>query len=120
MGQSFGTPFAVITQLGDCNLLLLYSTHCVHPFFQEYCDNICLKFCLKRVENNCLECLEVVAHSTDLCNMADSTNVDIILSVETKIDSSIHLGEILPNSYLENVARVNRKRVVMVNCSSKR
>ena len=35
---------------------------------------------------------------------------DIIVGVETKIDSSIHLGEILPNQYLENVVRVDRKR----------
>ena len=52
----------------------------------------------------------IVAHSNDLCNMVDSINPDIIVGVETKIDSSIHLGEILPNQYLENVVMVDRKR----------
>ena len=51
----------------------------------------------------------IVAHSNDLCNMTDSMNPDIIVGVETKIDSSIHLGEILPKQYLENVVRVDRK-----------
>ena len=52
----------------------------------------------------------IVSHSNDLCNMVDSINPDIIVGVETKIDSSIHLGEILPNQYLENVVSVDRKR----------
>ena len=51
-----------------------------------------------------------MAHSNDLCNIIDSMNPDIIVGVETKIDSTIHLGEILPKQYLENVVRVNRKR----------
>ena len=51
-----------------------------------------------------------MAHSTDLCKMVDSINPDIIVSVETKIDSSVHMGEILPKQYLENVVRVDRKR----------
>ena len=51
-----------------------------------------------------------MAHSTDLCNMVNSINPDIIVCVETKIDSSIHMGEILPKQYLENVVRVDRKR----------
>ena len=42
--------------------------------------------------------------------MVDSKNPDIIVGVETKIDSSIHMGEILPKQYLENVVRVDRKR----------
>ena len=42
--------------------------------------------------------------------MVDSVNPDIIVGVETKIDSSIHMGEILPKQYLENVVRVDRKR----------
>ena len=42
--------------------------------------------------------------------MMDSINPDITVGVETKIDSCIHLGEILPNQYLENVVRVDRKR----------
>ena len=33
-----------------------------------------------------------------------------IVSVETKIDSSIHMGEILPKQYFDNVVRVGRKR----------
>ncbi|MCG7878228.1 MAG: endonuclease/exonuclease/phosphatase family protein, partial [Candidatus Thiodiazotropha endolucinida] len=52
----------------------------------------------------------IVAHSTDLCNMVDSIDPDIIVGVETKIDSSIHIGEILPKQFLENVVRVDRKR----------
>ena len=51
----------------------------------------------------------IVAHSADLCNMVDSINPDIIVGVETKIDSSIYMGEILPKQYLENVVRVDRK-----------
>ena len=51
-----------------------------------------------------------MAHSTDLCNMVDSINPDIIVGVETKIDSSIHMGEILPKQHLENVVRADRKR----------
>ena len=42
--------------------------------------------------------------------MANSINSDIIVSVETKIDSSIHMGKILPKQYLEHVVRVDRKR----------
>ena len=42
--------------------------------------------------------------------MIDSINSDIIVGVETKIDSSIYMGEILPKQYLENVVRVDRKR----------
>ena len=42
--------------------------------------------------------------------MVDSLNPDIIVGVETKIDSSIYMGEILPKQYLENVVRVDRKR----------
>ena len=38
----------------------------------------------------------VVAYTTDRCNMVDSINPDIIVRMETKVDSSIHLGEILP------------------------
>ena len=36
----------------------------------------------------------IVAHITDLCNMIDSINPDIIVGVETKIhaDSSIYTG----------------------------
>ena len=34
--------------------------------------------------------------STDLCNVVDSINPDIVVGIETKIDSSIHMGEILP------------------------
>ena len=45
----------------------------------------------------------IVSHSTDLCYM-------FIVSVETKIDSSIHMGEILPKQYFDNVVRVDRKR----------
>ena len=52
----------------------------------------------------------IVAHSNDLCNMGAGINSDIIVGVEAKVDSSIHLGEILPNQYLENVVRVDRKR----------
>ena len=52
-----------------------------------------------------------MAHSNDLCNIIDSMNPDIIVGVETKVDSAIHLGEILPKQYLENVVRVDRKRV---------
>ena len=51
-----------------------------------------------------------MAHSNDLCNIIDSMNPDIIVDVKTKIDSTIHLGEILPKQYLENVVRVDRKR----------
>ena len=42
--------------------------------------------------------------------MVDSINPDIIVGVETKIDSSIYMGEILLKQYLENVVRVDRKR----------
>ena len=49
----------------------------------------------------------IVAHSTDLCNMVDSTDPDIIVGV---IDASVHIGEILPKQYLENVVRADRKR----------
>ena len=31
------------------------------------------------------------------------------MGVESKIDSSIHMGDILPEQYLENVVRVYRK-----------
>ena len=52
----------------------------------------------------------VVAHSIDLCNMIDSIDPDIIVGVETKIDASVHIGEILPKQYLENVVTADRKR----------
>ena len=52
----------------------------------------------------------IVAHSNHLCNIIDSMNPDTIVGVQTKIDSTIHLGEILPKQYLENVVRVDRKR----------
>ena len=52
----------------------------------------------------------IVAHSADLCYMVYSINPDKIEGVETKIDSSIYMGEILPKQYLENVVRVDRKR----------
>ena len=52
----------------------------------------------------------IVAHSNDLCSITDSMTPDIIVGVETKIDSTIHLGEILPKQYLENVVRMDRKR----------
>ena len=42
--------------------------------------------------------------------MVDSINPGIIVGVETKIDSSIYMGEILPKQYLENVVRVDSKR----------
>ena len=52
----------------------------------------------------------IVAHSTDLCNMVDSINPDIIVGVETKIDSSMYMGEILSKQYIENFVRVDGKR----------
>ena len=53
----------------------------------------------------------IVAHSTDLCNMVDSIDPDIIVGVETKIDASVHIGEILPKQYFENVVdRADWKR----------
>ena len=42
--------------------------------------------------------------------MVDSIDPDIIVGVETKIDTSVHIGEILPKQCLENVVRVDRKR----------
>ena len=51
-----------------------------------------------------------MAHSNDLYNIIDSMNPNIIVGVDTKVDSTIHLGEILPKQYLENVVRVDRKR----------
>ena len=42
--------------------------------------------------------------------MTDSIDPDIIVGEETKIDSSIHLGKIFTNQYLENVVRMDRKR----------
>ena len=51
-----------------------------------------------------------MAHSNDLCNTIDRMNPDIIVGVETKIDSTIHLGKILTKQYLENVVRVDRRR----------
>ena len=40
----------------------------------------------------------IVTFSTDRCNTVDSINPDIIVRVETKIDSSIHLGRFLQSS----------------------
>ena len=42
--------------------------------------------------------------------MVDSINPGMSVGVETKIDSSIYMGDKLPKQYLENVVRVDRKR----------
>ena len=42
--------------------------------------------------------------------MIDSVNPDIIVDVEIKKASSVHIDETLPKKFLENVVRADRNR----------
>ncbi len=54
---------------------------------------------------NSIEC-----HKTEFWNLLDRTNPDIIIGVETKLDSSITNSEIFPSQYTANVFREDRNR----------
>ena len=54
---------------------------------------------------NSIEC-----HKTEFWNLLDRTNPDIIIGVETKLDSSITNSEIFPPQYTANVFREDRNR----------